>query len=781
MNPLELIQAFQLALKAVQMYTDAHPKTQAALQNIQSALEGVLAQKPSLHLAASNGKLFLDAQVLDGQNLHVKGLVERLTERRISGFVILHGATFDEILAVLKLLTLKPQRLEEMGGAAQVMAQQPMPHISLSQTKYKEVHGEGNDDPMIPGIGLELGGLSSLSPSAPIAADVSIPEMVSAWQKSFQSLVGEPKPEIALGDDDEPFEKTAILMPANLSQFALPALGASSGIQLQGGVQAGGQGEPRGRVLDQRHFEAMKQALQALQTDSLFAIFAGIGSLPKGANDIAKALHDLAPQLISNAVVARMKAGSPWEPIQGQLFEMLKNSPAQQAVLHSLDTNFHGNGLDAGLLDGLFRQLAFQRLSLEDKFKRVMDGEGVWEINDVQRMDLFKALLDAKEAEALNQLLERVLKQLHAENPHKRRQAANLLPKLDKLVNEEQAPKDTRGTFRQALVSHFVWEPLPDILVETQKTLEQMLEREVRQGELENVQALMQEVENLCSFLGDLSPYRAKALEDVRGVLLRADLIELALEQMYDRQLDEEHPTTISGSYFTFLGQEAVHVLMQALEEEPEAKRRKRLLELIRSLGSTALPAVREGLRSETWYLVRNALNLLSDIGQSDNAPEVEPFLAYKDVRVQRTAIRALWRLGGMQAATPLVRRLPFGDPETQIEILFGLAQIRASSAVPALLDLIQKPDCALKVRVKIAECLGVIRDTAATQVLLGLLRRQGRFFSSAVEPSELRMAAARALLALGSAEAKAGLIQVLETEPNNADREQLRQMLGRH
>lgn len=771
MNSLELIQAFQLALKAVQMYTDTHPKTQDALKSIQAALEGALEKKPSIHLAASNGKLFLDAQVLDGQNLHVKSLLERLTERRISGFIIQHGATFEELLAVLKLLSLKPQRLVELGGAAKVLSEQRLAHISLSQTKYKEVHGDGNEDPTIPSLGLDLGGLTSLSPSASVSAEASLKDMVSAWQKSFQNLVGQPKPEIALGnDDDSPYEITAILTPANLSQFAAPQVGSSSAGPVSGA----------GPVLDQRHFEAMKQALQALQTDSLFAIFAGIGSLPQGANDIAKALHDLAPQLISNAVVARMKAGSPWEPIQEQLFEMLKNSPAQQAVLHSLDTNFSNHGLDSGLLNGLFRQMAFQSLSLQDKLKRVMDGEGLWEINDVQRMELFKALLEAKEVEALNQMLDRVLKQLQVDNPQKRRQAALLLPKLDKIVNEEGAPKETRSIFRQALVSHFVWEPLPDILIETQKTLEQMLEREVRQGELENVQGLMQEVENLSSFLGDLSPFRAKALEDIRNVLLRADLIELALEQMYDRQVEEDHPTTISGSYFTFLGQEAVRVLMQALEDEPDAKRRKRLLELIRSLGSTALPAVREGLQSDTWYLVRNALNLLSDIGEAQHAAFAEPFLTHGDVRVQRTAVRALWRLGNMQAAAPLARRLPLADPETQLEIVFGLAQIRASSAVPALLEQLQRPGCSLRVRIKIADCLGVIREASATPVLLGLLRRQGRFFSSAVEPSEMRMAAARALLAIDSDEAKAGLAQILETEPNNADREQLRQMLGR-
>ena len=116
-----LAQTLQMALKALTMYTEAHPRSQEALQTLGSQVDAWLGRQPHLHLATSAGRLFVDGAPVEANTLHLTALQRQLSERQISGFVIQRGVQADELLAMLRLLILKPSRLEEQGGIAQVI------------------------------------------------------------------------------------------------------------------------------------------------------------------------------------------------------------------------------------------------------------------------------------------------------------------------------------------------------------------------------------------------------------------------------------------------------------------------------------------------------------------------------------------------------------------------------------------------------------------------------------------------------------------------------------
>jgi HEAT repeat protein len=84
---------------------------------------------------------------------------------------------------------------------------------------------------------------------------------------------------------------------------------------------------------------------------------------------------------------------------------------------------------------------------------------------------------------------------------------------------------------------------------------------------------------------------------------------------------------------------------------------------------------------------------------------------------------------------------------------------------------------CVKKLRIKTAETLGQIGHASAIPVLGDLIRRKGRIFSTA-EPTELRLAAARALTAIGTPPAFETLRKLVEEEPRSRDRDALQQIL---
>jgi HEAT repeat protein len=111
------------------------------------------------------------------------------------------------------------------------------------------------------------------------------------------------------------------------------------------------------------------------------------------------------------------------------------------------------------------------------------------------------------------------------------------------------------------------------------------------------------------------------------------------------------------------------------------------------------------------------------------------------------------------------------------VEILFGLGQVQSGLAVSVLADFARNPNVNERLRIKTLETLGQIGHPSSIPLLAEFIRRKGRIFSTA-EPTEIRLAAARALMALGLPQASDGLRKLVEEEPRNKDREALQQVL---
>ena len=613
----ELAQSIQLALKALAMYTQAHPRCQATLAELHAAVTRWLEAQPSLHIAATNGKLFVNGSPFEGNNLHVNALVRQLAERQISGLVIQRSVAADELGEMLRILTLKPAKLEELGGVAQVMEECGLRHISLSQTQYREVR-EGE----------ELQEDAAPVPEDPERTAARLLQeaaaMVARWKECLSDA---PVRSLPPGSADG-------VAPADLRGVAPVAED-----------MGWGNGFPTAPQV-----ESLRQAMHAIPAGRVMNILAGLDSLPELPTSLRMGFHGLAPELLGRAATGLLESGSSWAELRDTLLSVLRRSPN-----------------------------------------------------------------------------------------------------------------------RQALAAHFGWEPLPPLLRVSGQALQTLLVAFVQRGELQAATGLVQDLSGLCAFLEEDQAWRMEALEQLKGRLGDAEVLDQALEALYGASA--ERILTELVPFFELAGPAAAQHLVAALGDEPDRRRRGRLLEVIRTLGATALPALQAGLHGSAWYLVRNTLNLLAEMGDASLLDEVVPCLEHPDLRVKRAAIRALWKLGGPAAAAPILAVFPRLDPDSQVEAIFGLGQIQAPEAVEAFAVRIVDRGTPERLRGKMIEALGHIGHAGALPALLEVVRRRSRLFSSG-EPLELRLAAARAVLDLRSPSGLAELRRLVDGEPKGAERD---------
>lgn len=83
-----------------------------------------------------------------------------------------------------------------------------------------------------------------------------------------------------------------------------------------------------------------------------------------------------------------------------------------------------------------------------------------------------------------------------------------------------------------------------------------------------------------------------------------------------------------------------------------------------------------EALKSPAWFLVRNSLNILADVGDAAcGEKDRGAYLRHGDGRVRRTAVRALWKLQGADASPALAALLPETDPKPSSKSSSGWAR----------------------------------------------------------------------------------------------------------
>ncbi len=751
---LQLAQSLAVALKALQMYTALHPRAQEGLAAAHAVLSRWLAEQDRLQFVVSGAKAFVDGQVQDTRSPHVSALVKLVSERGISGFVFERGVAPEEMLVFLQGLATKPPKLEEQGGFEALLRASGVVSIKVSQTRYQEV-SEGDES------GSE-GKAPAFSPAPPVSPspDNLVKFIREALLTSIARGATSTSGSTNSGVDEGELGFLKGFCPADLS--GLGPLGRELGL---------GEGMPTPGQLG-----TLRQVLMGLTPEVQLSLLLGLGSLPEHPAGLALGVKALAGEILAVATSTVLAQGGSWLQLKGPLQDILRPLPDRDRLVRTLSTHLRVTGLDASQAEAILRHLDWESLSLEAKLLKVLEEGHLFELSLEERLALLRELLDLRRFDEFLRIQEVLLDTLHSDRSELRLKAIQTLSGVARWAQDPGLPPGGEGPLAEALRAHFAWEPDPPIHRWTTEAMESLLVALIHRGDLGAVISDLQELEGLCAFLEDQHPWRNEALARLRDAIQRPQLLDAAILKAFalerDQMLQEVQP------YIEFIGDPMARHLVGRLGEENDRTRRGRLVEAVRSMGPTALPALMDALVAPAWFLVRNALTLLSDLGDAGCVAAILPLLRHPEPRVRRTAVRALWKLGGPVAEPHLVAQMKDTDMETMQEILFALGQLRSESSLPQVTELAQDKRVIEKLRIQAMDTLGHIASPRSLPMLVECLRRKGFFGGGETQP--IRLAAAKALAALGTPEAQAALQRAVDGEPKGEDRETLRRLLDR-
>jgi len=174
-------------------------------------------------------------------------------------------------------------------------------------------------------------------------------------------------------------------------------------------------------------------------------------------------------------------------------------------------------------------------------------------------------------------------------------------------------------------------------------------------------------------------------------------------------------------------GVRAAPAMLDAISEIESRANRGKLFKRLVGLGRGIGPEIVARLDDERWYVRRNLLSLLDDIGPPDGF-SATPFLDDEHEAVVRAAIKLVLRQPddrerAIQAA------LASGDSRAVILGLVAAKDGCPRALAESIADLALSEDHSQELRLHAVRALGGVRSEAALQALLSIARRGRRWF----------------------------------------------------
>ncbi|HEB13259.1 MAG TPA: HEAT repeat domain-containing protein [Actinobacteria bacterium] len=209
------------------------------------------------------------------------------------------------------------------------------------------------------------------------------------------------------------------------------------------------------------------------------------------------------------------------------------------------------------------------------------------------------------------------------------------------------------------------------------------------------------------------------------------EIIETRIEKACDKEkiekilslLDQDQENTLANveRYFKLTGGYATPALLDILVVEERRGRRRLICKFLTYCAETDMEGVASHLNDSRWFLVRNLVYVLGEIGDKKSIVYLEMAAEHEDVRVRLETITALSKLG---PSTIEVLEDMLGDKDSQIKIgaVKALGKIKNIDAVDSLLRVIEDRDFFLRqvdLKTEAIAALGRLRAHSARSVLV--------------------------------------------------------------
>ncbi len=200
----------------------------------------------------------------------------------------------------------------------------------------------------------------------------------------------------------------------------------------------------------------------------------------------------------------------------------------------------------------------------------------------------------------------------------------------------------------------------------------------------------------------------------------------------------------------------AIGPLVDLLGRLESMAARKAVIKLLTIVGRKNIEALVKGLNDPRWYLVRNIINILREIGDKRVAQYVAPLVRHNDRRVRRIAIETIGEFAYSNALPMLKETLYDEEESVRIATVSALARIHTPAAKTLILNEIKDKGFykkSMEERREFFKALASWKDSEVKEFIIGILKRRAFFGRSKLVQMKTLAAYAAGLMVLKEAE----------------------------
>lgn len=231
--------------------------------------------------------------------------------------------------------------------------------------------------------------------------------------------------------------------------------------------------------------------------------------------------------------------------------------------------------------------------------------------------------------------------------------------------------------------------------------------------------------------------------------------------EIFDSNIDKN----ILNEYIRFLDKNAIPLFIFLLGERESISARKKVMSILIQLGKDDIQAITSALHDTRWYVVRNIVYILRQIGDEGVVKYILNTVKHEDARVRKEAIKALGELKNPLALQALRECLNDADITIKKSAVRAIATIGSETAKRMLLESVSEKsfrDRDFDEKKEFFEVLSQWNDPDVADFMMRTLKK--RSFSKRARSDENRACAAHSLGLMGNKDALPDLYKLKDS-----------------
>ena len=135
----DLIKSLNVAIAQLVIYPDRHPRVRQLLEETLALLTGFLAHADQLTFGLTEGKLFIAGELMEEHEPGVLRFIDFFKKLEVDDLTFLPDLTLPELVALVKVMGLKSERIEALGGLRTLLSGDALPHVRLEKVRYERI------------------------------------------------------------------------------------------------------------------------------------------------------------------------------------------------------------------------------------------------------------------------------------------------------------------------------------------------------------------------------------------------------------------------------------------------------------------------------------------------------------------------------------------------------------------------------------------------------------------------------------------------------------------